>query len=230
MKRFYTAVDVTQTDKGWQVALDGRPIRTVGGAPQTVPGSDLAQALAGEWESQGETLDPKAMPLRDMVDYAIDVVAPDRKSIIDNVLAYGDTDTLLYRADPDEALHTRQLDIWEPIVTSFEAEHDVNLVRVSGIVHRPQSPETFAVLRAKLEQLNAFELAAIQAMASLAASLVVALSVTDRSTAQSLWQAACLEEQWQADQWGHDEEAEERRLKRTADFLKTCEMRIFARS
>ena len=67
-------------------------------------------------------------------------------------------------------------------------------------------------------------------MASLAASLVVALSVTDRSTAQSLWQAACLEEQWQADQWGHDEEAEERRLKRTADFLKTCEMRIFARS
>ena len=230
MKRFYTAVDATQTDKGWQVALDGRPIRTVGGAPQTVPGSDLAQALAGEWESQGETLDPKTMPLRDMVDYAIDVVAADRMTIIDNVLAYGDTDTLLYRADPDEPLHTRQLDIWEPIVTSFEAEHDVNLVRVSGIVHRPQSPETFAVLRAKLEQLNAFELAAIQAMASLAASLVVALSVTDRSTAQSLWQAACLEEQWQADQWGHDEEAEERRLKRTADFLKACEMRIFARS
>ena len=228
MKRFYTAVSVTQTDEGWQVTLDGRPIRTVGGAPQTVPSAGLARALADEWENQSETLDPKTMPRRDMVDYAIDVVAPDRTNVIDNVLAYGDTDTLLYRADPDEALYNRQLEIWEPIVAAYEAANGVNLVRVSGIVHRPQAPETFAVLRAKLERLNAFELAAIQTMASLAASLVVALSVQDDHSAETLWQAACLEEQWQADQWGRDEEAEERRAKRTADFLKACEIRNLA--
>lgn len=230
MKRFYTKVAVAEVDGGWQVTLDGRPLRTVGGAAQVVPTKALAEELAAEWEVQGETLDPKTLPLRDMVDYAIDVIAPNRAPVIDSVLAYGDTDTLLYRADPDEAIYARQLDVWEPIVTAFEAAHEVKLVRVSGVLHRPQSPETLDALRAELVRVSAFDLAALQAMASLAASLVVALSANaPDANAEALWQAASLEEDWQAEEWGRDAEAEERRAKRTGDFLKACELLRLAR-
>ena len=48
MKRFWKETTVEQVDGGWQVALDGRRIRTQGGAPQIVPTHALAQALADE--------------------------------------------------------------------------------------------------------------------------------------------------------------------------------------
>ena len=227
MKRFYKEVAAVPVDGGWQVTLDGRGIKTVKGAPQIVPSEALALAMAAEWDAQGEKIDPASFVFRDMVDYAIDVVAPDPAALVEKVSTYGDTDTLLYRADPDEPLFARQQEIWEPIVTAVEAREGIELVRVSGIVHRPQSDAAMARLSARLAEQTPFALAATEAMTSLAASLVIGLSALDTSqedAALTLWQAACLEEEWQADLWGRDYEAEERRAKRQADFLNAWTM------
>ena len=224
MKRFYKDVSAAQVEGGWQVTLDRRGIKTVKGSQQVVPSEALAHALAAEWEAQGDKIDPATLPLRDMTDYAIDIVAADPPSLVEKLLSYGDTDTLLYRADPDEPLYARQQEVWEPVVAAFEARHGVELVRVSGIMHRPQIEATFATLREYLAAHSPYALAGIEAMVSLAASLVVGLEASAADAdALALWQAASLEEDWQADLWGRDEEAEERRTKRTADFLKACE-------
>jgi len=227
MKRFYKEVAADLVDGGWQVTLDGRGIKTVKGAPQIVPSEALALAMAAEWGAQGEKIDPASFVFRDMVDYAIDVVAPDPAALVEKVSTYGDTDTLLYRADPDEPLFERQQEIWEPIVTAVEAREGIELVRVSGIVHRPQSDAAMARLSARLAEQTPFALAATEAMASLAASLLIglsALATAQEDAALALWQAACLEEEWQADLWGRDYEAEERRAKRRADFLNAWRM------
>lgn len=230
MKRFYKNVTCERGEDGWQVALDGRKVKTVKGAPQCVPSEALAEALAAEWDAQGETIDPASLPLRNYTDYALDMVSADPAAVIDKLLAYGDTDTLLYRADPDEPLYARQQEVWEPIVAAFEKRHGVELVRVSGIVHRPQSDASVERLREVLTAKDAFSLAALEAMASLAASLVIALSALEPDAdVEALWDAASLEEEWQADLWGRDEEAEERRVKRRADFLKAREMAALAR-
>jgi len=224
MKRFYKEVSVQQVTGGWQALLDTRAIKTVKGAPQVVPTKALADALAAEWAGQGEEIDPQTMPLRDMTDYAIDMVNPDPSALVEKTVAYGDTDTLLYRADPDEPLFARQQEVWEPIVSSFEARHSVEFVRISGIIHHPQSEDTLAKLREVLSDQSSFALAAIEMMTHLAASLITGLSATQTDTdVLVLWQAASLEEDWQAEEWGRDEEAEERREKRTKDFLKACE-------
>lgn len=224
MKRFYKDVTVHSAQGGWQVALDTRAIKTVGGAPQIVPAKALADALAEEWAQQGEKIDPVTMPLRDMADYTIDMVTPDAGAFIDKLVPYGDTDTLLYRADPDEALYARQTKVWEPIVTAMEAQLNVQFVRISGIIHRPQADATLAALREQLSTQSPFALTAIEAMTHLAASLITGLSAAQpNADAQSLWQAACLEEEWQIEKWGRDEEAEEVREKRSKDFLKARE-------
>lgn len=230
MKRFYDAVDLREVDTGgWQVTLDGRGIKTVKGTPQVVPREELARALAEEWEAQGEELDPKSFPARDMVDYAIDIVSPEPDALTDKLIAYGDTDTLLYRADPDEPLYARQIEVWDPIVQSFEEREGVELVRVSGIIHRKQSDATFETLRSKLKAQNPFALAGIEVMTNLAASLVIGLSAAaEGADAIALWRAASLEEEWQADLWGRDYEAEERRAKREADFLKAQRLTVLA--
>lgn len=219
MKRFYDKVDVRQDGEKWQVALDGRGMKTVGGKPQLVPHRDMADALAFEWRAQGEEIDPKSFILRDMADYAIDVIAPHPAGVAHKLVAYADTDTLLYRADPDQPLYARQQEVWEPIVREFEAREGVTLKRVSGVIHAPQDEAALDRLRTRLTALDPFALAALESMTSLAASLVVGLTALDtKGDPRPLWQAASLEEEWQADLWGRDEEAEDRRIKRELDF------------
>lgn len=231
MRRFYKQVDVAAADGGWQVTLDGRGVKTVKGLPQIVPTEALARALAAEWDAQGEKIDAQSLPLRDMTDYAIDIVAPDQASVVEKIVAYGDTDTLLYRADPDEALYVRQQEMWEPIVAGFEKLHGISYVRVSGIIHREQHTATLDKLRELVALQSPFAMASLEAMASLAASLLVALNALDPDAdGEALWQAASLEEEWQAEQWGREEEAEERRVKRQSDFLTSRSLALLARA
>jgi chaperone required for assembly of F1-ATPase len=223
IRRFYKDVTLGAQPGGYQVLLDGRGVKTVGGAAQIVPTEALGEALAAEWRRQGETIDPASLPLRDMADYAIDVVSPDPAAIADGLIAYAETDTLCYRADPDEPLHAHQQAVWEPLLTGFEAAHGITLVRVSGVLHRPQPEASLAVLRQRLAALDPFVLAGVETMTTLAASLVTALAALDaghEDEPRALWQAVCLEEEWQADLWGRDWEAEERRARREADFLR----------
>ena len=230
MKRFYEEVCVEPGDGGWRVTLDGRAIRTQRGAAQLVPTESLAEALAREWSEQGETIDPTAFVLRDMADYAIDMVRADRGETVAKLLAFAETDTLCYRADPEEALYRRQLEIWEPLVSALEAREGIRLERVSGIVHRPQSEEALRALRSRLETMDDFTLAALQATASLAASLCIGLAALDSDAdAAALWDAANLEELWQAELWGSDEEAEARREKRKREFLAAARFADLAR-
>lgn len=232
IRRFYKDVTLAEIAGGYQVLLDGRGVKTVGGAAQVMPTRALGEALASEWRGQGEKIDPASLPMRDMADYAIDIVAADPAAIARGLVAYAETDTLCYRADPDEPLHAHQQAVWEPQLAAFEAAHGITLVRVSGVLHRPQPPEAMAVLEARLNTLDPFVLAAVEAMAKLAASLVTALAALDarhEDEPLALWRATCLEEEWQADLWGRDWEAEERRARREADFLRACAFARLAR-
>jgi chaperone required for assembly of F1-ATPase len=229
IRRFYKDVTLGEVagakTPGFQVLLDGRGVKTVGGAAQIAPTRALGEALAAEWRNQGEKIDPASLPLRDMADYAIDMVAPDPAAIARGLIGYAETDTLCYRTDPDEPLHARQMEVWEPLLGAFEAEHGITLVRVSGVLHRPQPSDALAVLQGRLLALAPFALAGVEAMAKLAASLVTALAALDargEDEPLALWQAVCLEEEWQAELWGRDWEAEERRARREADFLRAC--------
>ncbi|HWU04777.1 MAG TPA: ATP12 family protein [Novosphingobium sp.] len=231
MKRFYKQAAPAPREGGFGVELDGRAIRTVGGRPQVVPSHALASAMAAEWQEQGEEIAPSSFVLRDMADYAIDVIAPDRAATIASLIPYAETDTLCYRADPDEALYARQREMWEPVLTAAETRHGLRFERVSGIIHRAQPAETLATLRAVLEQADDFTLAALRNMASLAASLVVALAAIEPDAdLDALWDAASLEEEWQANLWGRDEEAEERRTKRRAAFHASADFVRMARA
>lgn len=215
MKRFYKNVSVGQAEGGWQVLLDGRGIKTPGGRAQTVPTRALAEALAAEWAGQGETIDPAAFRFRDLADFAIDAVAPARAQVIADLLPYAETDTLCYRADPEDALYKRQLEVWEPLLKEVEARLEVQFARVSGIVHKAQPEATLARLRRELESADDFTLAALKMLASLAASLTIALeAIRTGADAEALWKAAELEADWQIELWGEDWEAAERRALR----------------
>ena len=219
MKRFYKDVGVGSDGGGWRVLLDGRAIKTVGGRPQVLPTRALAEALAEEWADQDEELDPARFILRDLADYAIDLVAEDRAGVIRSLVAFAGTDTLCYRAEPDEPLRERQEEIWEPYLHAAEQRWDVHFERIDGIMHRPQPAGTLARMDAVLAAESDHALAALNTLSSLAASLVIALAaLADEADAEALWDAANLEEDWQASLWGKDAEALALRERRFAAF------------
>jgi chaperone required for assembly of F1-ATPase len=230
MKRFWREVTVEARDDGWQVALDGRRLKTAQGRPQIVPTRALAEELAREWRTQGEDIDPAGFALRDMADYALDIVTVDRADALRRIMAYAQGETLCYRAEPDEPLAARQRAVWEPLLKAAEQIHGVHFERAVGIVHRPQPAETLAALRARLETLDPFALAALQTLASLAASLVIGLAALEPGAdGEALFAASNLEEDWQAEQWGWDWQAEAGRARRLATFTAAARFATLAR-
>jgi len=230
MKRFYKEVSVAPAGDGWKVLLDGRGIKTAGKREQIVPTRALAEALAHEWAEQGAELDPATFVLRDMADYAIDIVGPDRAQAIREIVPFAETDTLCYRAEDGEALHERQIEVWEPLLTAAEGRWDVHFERVGGVIHRPQPAATLTRLETVLAAESDFALAALRTLSSLAASLVIGLAaLVPEADAEALWDAANLEEDWQAELWGKDAEALALREKRLAGFASAVRFAGLAR-
>jgi chaperone required for assembly of F1-ATPase len=231
MKRFYKQVSVAQSEGGWRVLLDGRALKTVGGRAQMAPTRALAEALAEEWAEQGDEIDPAGFVLRDMADYAVDAIAQDRAATIRTLVAFAGTDTLCYRAEPDEPLRERQDAVWDALLHAAEQRWDIHFERIDGIMHRPQPAATLARMEMVVVAESDHTLAALSTLTSLAASLVIALAaLAPDADAQALWDAANLEEDWQASLWGKDAEAEERREQRFGVFKAAMRFARLARA
>ena len=76
----------------------------------------MDKALAEEWDIQGDRIDPAQLILRDMADFALDLVAADKQGTIAKLAEYGETDTLCYRADPEDALFKLQQESGDAVV------------------------------------------------------------------------------------------------------------------
>lgn len=228
MKRFYKQVEWRPSEGGFRLELDGRPVRTPARALLLLPTEALAEAVCDEWRAQAERVDPATMPLTGLANAAIDRIATDRAGYEQAVAAYGESDTLCYQADPDDALFHRQQEEWEPLLAWAERRYDISLTRISGIIHRPQPQPALARLGLAVSALDDFSLTGAVALTGLTGSLVATLAALEGAySSDQLWQAVNLEENWQANLWGADSEATEKQMKRRGEFdlaLKFCNL------
>jgi chaperone required for assembly of F1-ATPase len=216
VKRFWKDVSV---EPDGSIALDGRPVRTPGRTALAVPSTALAEAIAEEWRQVGDTIDPRAMPLTGLANAAIDRIAADRDSFAAQLAAYGESDLLYYRADHPAALVDRQAAAWDPLLDWARARYDVHFEPVAGVMHQPQPAATVTRLAEAVHALDPFRLAGLSPVVTISGSLVGALALLeDAATPEAIWQAAHVDEDWQAEQWGEDTLATQARESRRADF------------
>jgi chaperone required for assembly of F1-ATPase len=145
VKRFYKAATVGEDNA---VQLDGRPVKTPGRAPLAPPSAQLAEAIADEWNGQGETIDPRSMPLTGLANAAIDRIAPAKHAFAQGLAVFGESDLLCYRAEGPAPLVARQAELWDPILDWARARYGIAFEVTSGIVHKRQPPETVECLAA----------------------------------------------------------------------------------
>lgn len=205
---FWSDVGVVPAEGGYEVRLDGRPVRTPGKKPLVLPSRALAERVANEWRAQEDTVKPHSMPATRMANSAIEKVAPQIEEVANVIAAYGETDLLCHRAEGPEALCARQAAAWDPLLDWAAETLDARLVPVVGVMPAEQDAAALARLRAEVARLTAFELAAVHDLVALSGSLIIGLAAARGvQPADALWAASRIDEDWQIELWGEDEEA-----------------------
>lgn len=220
MKRFYkTATALPRADGQYGVMLDDRPLKTPAEAEFCLPNQALAEAIAAEWDAQQTEIRPLQMPLTRLVATAIDRTALDRTATIAEIVRYGDTDLLSYRAEQPPELAARQAAVWQPLLDWFRDRYDIQLRVTHGVVAVPQSPELKPRLEQVCAQLDPLRLTILHALTSASGSVVIGLALlTGRMDAEAAHRASLLDELFQAELWGEDAEAAARRSALLADL------------
>jgi chaperone required for assembly of F1-ATPase len=219
-KRFYKEASVAAGGGGFEVLLDGKPMRTPAKRALALPSRPLAEAVAAEWAAQDETIDPRDMPLTRLANVALDRVAADPEGVADEIAKYAGTDLVCYRAGEPEGLVAAQKAAWDPVLEWARDALGARFVCAEGVRHVAQSPDTIAAVRAEIVKISsALALAALASATALSGSALIALALArGMLSADAAWAAAHVDEDWNVARWGEDAEAGMRRAARRAEF------------
>ena len=217
-KRFYKDVGVAEADGGFTVTLDDKAIKTPSGKVVLVPRRAIADAIAEEWAAQGESIDPLTMPLTRFANSVVQSVVDRADAVADDVAKYLGSDLLFYRAGHPEILVAKEAAHWDPIVFWAAEALGAHFILAEGINHVRQPDAAIAAARAAFPG-DPWSIAALHVVTTLTGSALLALALAHgvREPAE-IWTAAHVDEDFNTEQWGLDEEVASRRAARAVDF------------
>lgn len=226
-KRFWKHAVAVPFEGGFGIELDGRAVRTPAKAALVLPTLALAQHVAAEWAAQGDRIDPATMPATRMANAAIDKVMSQFDAVATQISAYGDSDLLCYRATAPVELVARQAENWDPMLAWAATDMGVRLNTISGVMHVAQDAGALADLARAVSANTPYELAAFHDLVSISGSLILGFAtIQNVLETEEIWALACLDELWQEEKWGHDDEATAHRARKRQDFFDAA--RFFA--
>jgi chaperone required for assembly of F1-ATPase len=206
-KRFYKEAVAVESGAGFGIALDGRLLRSPAKADFTVPTASLAREIAAEWARQGDGIDSASMPLMQIASTSIDRVGSDAVPTLDALMGYAASDLLCYRAQAPESLRARQGEVWQPVLDWASLHYDAPLVVTSGIMPVEQPSASLLALRKAVEDWDKFSLAALLVLTTASGSIVLALAMVENEIdVDQCVMASQLDEQFQIERWGEDED------------------------
>jgi len=224
-KRFWTDVAVTRTDGGFGVLLDTHSIRTPAGRPFLVPSRGLAEEVAAEWQAQEHEIAPLTMPMTRLCNSAIERINDVKADVVEVIGQYGETDLICHRAETTMSLSERQAKAWDPVLDWLRRTHGIALVQTVGVLPVEQPQSSIEALKSWLAEQEPFAMMAIHDLVTLSGSIVLARAVAERAwSAEDAWECSRIDETWQAEQWGEDDEAARVSAQKRADFLTAARM------
>lgn len=223
-KRFYKAAQIGElagekTAEGFPLLLDGKQVMTPARKALVAPKRELAEAIAREWETQVEVIDPFAMPLTRLANVVIDGVAAKPEPVVEEIVQYLGSDLVCYRADTPEGLVEMQKAAWDPVLDWARDRLGARFIQIRGVVFAAQPAEAIAAASASIPA-EPWRLGAVASIMTLTGSALIALAVDAGALdPAAAWKAAHADEDYQMAQWGLDDMALTRRENRFAEFM-----------
>jgi len=220
LKRFWEQAHVAKAKGGFTVTLDERPLKTPLKRPLIVPSEALAAEIAAEWQAIEGKVDTSILPYTQFAYAGLDQAVDERAEIAAKIALYGETDLLCYRADAPQELVKRQAEAWDPVLEWSAEALGAPLEATAGIVHLAQPNASLRALNAHVQPFQGFELKALYDWVTISGSLVLGLAVAKKQlSADVAWRLSRLDESWQEEQWGVDDEAKKLADSKRATFL-----------
>lgn len=220
LKRFWQQAHVAKVEGGYTIHLDKRPLKTPMKRPLIVPTEALATEIAAEWQAIEGKVDHATLPYTQFAYAGLDQAIDEHKQIVAKTALYGETDLLCYRAEAPQELTTRQAKAWDPLLEWSAEALGAPLTVTKGIVHLAQPEASLKALSAHVQPYRGFALKALYDWVTISGSLVLGLAVAKgRITAAEGWALSRIDETWQEEQWGVDEEAQKLADSKRATFL-----------
>ena len=148
-RRFYAAASTRPEEGGYAVLLDGRIVRTPARHALAAPSEALAEAIAAEWEGQGEMIDPAKMPLTRLANTIIDGVTTSIDAVTAEIEKYLATDLVFYRAEGPDRLVARQRELWDAILAWARIALGARFELVEGVIHIAQPEQSLRTAAAR---------------------------------------------------------------------------------
>jgi ATP synthase mitochondrial F1 complex assembly factor 2 len=198
-----------QTSEGFAVTLDGRALNTPARRPLVLPTRALALAIAAEWGWQAGRVRPHTMPLTALAAHAIDEPRGPA-AVVDNLVGYLHADSALCVPPPGDgvggtgrALADAHAAAFGPVTAWAESTFGAPFVPSHSIFGAAQPAAAVSGVRAYLESLDRWELAAAASAAGTCKSVLLGLALVEGAVSvPAALAAARLEEELQAAEWG----------------------------
>ena len=199
MKRFYKIVSVQKAGQGYQILLDGRPVKTAMKKELIAANEGIANALMQEWANIEEEIIPDNMPLTQILNTKIDRVANEREKMQELLFKYLDTDLLCYRTDHPPELLELQEAAWNPYLDWFEGKFGCALETTQSIAAIDQPDDAHEKVQNSIKALDDDHFTALQLITATCGSLVLGLASLDqKANADNVFAAMRVEENFKA--------------------------------
>ena len=219
-KRFYKSAAAGPLEDGFGVLLDGRAVRSPAGARVIVPTQALASLVADEWGAQVGVIDLARMPATRLAYTTVDRIGETRAQIVAEIVRYAGSDLLCYHAAGPAALIERETKAWGPILDWARTDLQLDFTPTEGIIHRAQPGPTLRRIGDLAEVLDDFALAGLIFATALYGSAILALAVhRERLSAPDAYELSRVDEAFQQEKWGIDDEAAERTANHRAEAV-----------
>ncbi len=213
MKKFWNKVNIKKiSSNSFQIMLDERILQTPLKRELVLPNLNLTKEIVKEWDQDSKNINTESMIFYGLISTSLDKIIDNRNLYIDDILDYIDTDLICYRAENPKELVELQKNKWDPIILLNEKYIGTKVQVFKGISPKKQHSTIHVRLNNLINQFDIFEISALHRITNITGSIFLSLCVLKKDISKNeIFELSFLDELWQAENWGFDEETLQKR-------------------
>ena len=223
MRKFWETIQLKKTDiSSYEIFLDDKILKTPLKKKLIIPNIKIAEEIYKEWNQDTNIIDTDAMVFYGILSTSIDKICNNRKLYIDDILDFIDTDLTCYRAEKPNDLVQWQSKNWDPILLKVEKYINNKINVFKGIMPLKQDKEIHVKITKFLTKFTDLEIIVLHRITNITGSIFLSLCIlSDDKIKAKAFELSHLDELWQAENWGYEEEASKNRKKINLELNRT---------
>ena len=213
MKKFWKNVEVIEiSDNHFEIHLDNKILKTPMKKDLFFANIYIAKEISKEWDVDEKIIKPDNMIFYGLLSTAIDRIKLSRDSYIKDMIAFVDTDLTCYRSEKPFDLIELQRKSWDPVISYIQSYTGEKINTCQGIMPLSQNKILLSKLNIFIDKFSDQQISALHRMTYITGSIFISICALKGDILKSeAFTLSFLDEIWQAENWGIEEDAETKR-------------------